>query len=76
MLNSNLRQDNNFATFIPRNKGVSIHGFRIVTSSILIIFVILLENDVFKLSVYLDIHFFSCVSILTAEVMRHLYQGL
>ena len=38
---------------------VSIHGFWIVASSILIVFAILLENhDDFKLSVYLDMYFF------------------
>ena len=51
-------------TFAPR-KSVSIHGFRIVAFFILMIFVILLENDnVFKLLIYLDIYFFSCVGIL------------
>ena len=58
MLNSNLRNDTNFATFLPR-KSVSIHGFWIVASSILMTFVLLLENDdVFRLSIYLDIYFF------------------
>ena len=67
MLNSNLRNDTNFATFLPR-KSVSIHGFWIVASSILMAFVVLLENDdVFRLSIYLDIYFFSCVGILPAR---------
>ena len=51
-------QDTNFMAFAPR-KSVSIHGFRIVASFILMILVILLENDnVFKLLIYLEIYFF------------------
>ena len=47
---------------------MSIHSFWIVASSILIIFVIILENDdAFKLSIYLNIYFFSCVCILQAR---------
>ena len=62
----NLMQDTNFATFGPR-KCMSIHGFWIVTSSISMVFVILLENDdVFKLSIYRDIYFFSCIGISPA----------
>ena len=58
MLNSNLSQHISFTTFVPR-KNVSIHGFWIFASSILIAFAILLENDdVFKLSIYLDMYFF------------------
>ena len=46
-------------------KSVSIHIFWIVASSILIVLVIMPENDdVFKLSTYLNIYFFSCVGIL------------
>ena len=60
VLNSNLRWDTNFTTFILR-KSVFILGFWIFTFSILMVLVILLENDVFKLSVYLDIYiFFVC----------------
>ena len=44
---------------------MSIHGSWIVATFTSLVFVILLENDdVFKLSVYLDIYFFSCVGIL------------
>ena len=58
MLNSNFTYDINFTTLIPR-KGVSIHSFRVVVPYFLIVFVIMLENDdVFKLSVYLNIYFF------------------
>ena len=47
---------------------MSIHSFWIVVSSILIVFVIMLENDdLFKLLLYLDIYFFSCVGILPAR---------
>ena len=46
---------------------MSIHGFWIFASSILMVLVILLENDVFKLSVYLDIYIFLCVGILLAQ---------
>ena len=56
----------NFTTFVLR-KSVSIHGFWIFASSILMVLVILLENDVFKLSIYLDIYIFLCVGILLAE---------
>ena len=64
MLNSNLAQDINFTTYVPQ-KSVSIHSFWIVAFSILIVFVIMLENDdVFKLLIYLKIFFFSCVGIL------------
>ena len=64
MLNSNFTYDINFTTLIPR-KGVSIHSFRVVVPYFLIVFVIMLENDdVFKLSVYLNIYFFSCVGML------------
>ena len=67
MLNSNLTLDINFTTFVPR-KSVSIDGFWIVASTILIVFVFMLENDdVFKLSIYLNIYFFSCVDILPAQ---------
>ena len=56
----------NFSTFVPR-KSLSIYGFWIVASSILMVFTILPENDdVFKLSVYVDIYFF-CVDILPAQ---------
>ena len=65
-LNSNLRQDTNFTTFVLR-KSVSIHGFLIFASSILMVLVILLENDVFKLSIYLDIYIFLSVGILPAQ---------
>ena len=53
----------NFTTFVPR-KNVPIHGFWIIASSILIVFAILLEYDVFKLSIYLDLYFSYCVGIL------------
>ena len=44
---------------------VSIHSFWIVASATLIVFEILPENDdVFKLSIYLNIYFFSYVGIL------------
>ena len=47
---------------------MSIHGFWIVASSTLMVFIILLENDdAFKLSIYLDIYFFSCVGILPVQ---------
>ena len=50
---------------------MSIYGFWIVASSILMVFVILPENDdVFKLSVYADIFFFSCVDILPAQIVE------
>ena len=55
----------NFATFILR-KSVSILGFWISASSILMVLVILLEN-VFKLSIYLDIYISVCVGILPAQ---------
>ena len=72
MLNSNLRQDTNFATFAQR-KSVPIDGFSIVASSILVVFVILLENDdVFKLPIYLDIYFFLASVFSPSEVSRHL----
>ena len=48
----------NFATFILR-KSVSILGFWISAFSILMVLVILLEN-VFKLSIYLDIYISVC----------------
>ena len=50
-----------FATSVPR-KSMSIHSFWIIASSILIVFVIMLENDdFFKLSIYLNIYiFFLC----------------
>ena len=55
MLNSNLREDTSFITFVPRNSA-SVHSFGIFAFSILVAFVILLENDdVFKLSDYLDV---------------------
>ena len=57
MLNSNITYNINFTTFVPR-KSVFIHSFFIVTSSVLIIFVIMLKYDVFKLSIYLNIYFF------------------
>ena len=43
----------NFSTFVPQ-KSVTIHGFWIVAYSILIVFVILLENDDvnFKLTIF------------------------
>ena len=65
-INSNLRYDTNFTTFVLR-RSVSIPGFWIFASSILMVLVILLENDVFKLSIYLDIYIFLCVGILLAE---------
>ena len=46
MLNSNLRQDPNSITFISR-RSVPIHGFQIVSSSILVVFLVLLENVMF-----------------------------
>ena len=47
---------------------MSILGFWIVVSFILMVFVILLENDdVFRVSIYLDTYFFSCVGILPAR---------
>ena len=50
--------DINFTTFVPR-KGVSIHSFWVAVSYFLIVFVIMLENDdVFKLPIYLNIYFF------------------
>ena len=39
---------------------MSIHGFWILASSILTVLLILLENDVFKLLIYLDIYIFVC----------------
>ena len=55
MLNSNLREDTSFITFVPRNS-VSVRSFGIFAFSILVAFAILLENDdVFKLSDYLDV---------------------
>ena len=50
-------------------KSVSIHIFWIVASSILIVLVITPENDdVFKLSIYLNIYFFFvCVGILSTR---------
>ena len=39
---------------------VFIYGFWIFASSILMVLVILLENDFFKLAIYLDIYFFVC----------------
>ena len=66
MLNSNLRLDTNFSlSVLP--KSVSLLGFWIFASSILMVLVILLENDVFKLSVYPDINIFLCVGILPAR---------
>ena len=47
---------------------LSIHGFRIVATFILMVFVILLENDdVFKLLVYLDIYLFIYLGILPTQ---------
>ena len=66
MLNSNLRLDTNFSLSVLR-KSVSLLGFWIFASSILMVLVILLENDVFKLSVYPDINIFLCVGILPAQ---------
>ena len=64
--------DINFTTFVPR-KGVSIDSFWVALSSFLIVFVIMLENDdALKLSIYLNIYFFSCVGICPPEVLRHL----
>ena len=63
MLNSNLRQDTNLATFVPWKSG-SIYGFWIFASFILMVLVILLENDVFKLS---NLSFFLYVGILPAR---------
>ena len=34
------------------------------------VLVILLENDVFKLSIYLDIYIFLCVDILPAQSVK------
>ena len=52
---------NKHGAFVP-------HGFLIVASSILIVFDILLENDdVFKLLIYLDMYIFSCVSIMVTR---------
>ena len=64
MLNTDLRQDIHFTTFVLR-KSVSILDFWILSSFILMVLVILLEN-VFKLSIYLDIYIFLCVGILPA----------
>ena len=57
---------------------MTIHGFWIVASSILIVFALLLENDdVFKLPIYLDLFFFSCVGILlTGKVEASLLRTL
>ena len=59
MLDSNFTYDINFTTFVPQ-KGVPIHSFWVAVFSFLIVFVIMLENDVFKLSIYLNIFFFLC----------------
>ena len=53
-----------FTTFVLL-KSVYILGFWIFASFILIVLLILLEN-VFKLSIYLDIYIFLCVGILPA----------
>ena len=46
---------------------MSIHGFWIFESFILMVLVILLENNVFTLSVYLDIYISLFVGILLAR---------
>ena len=46
---------------------MSILGFWIFASSILMVLVFLLENYVFKLSIYLDIYIFLCVGILPVQ---------
>ena len=64
----------NFSTFVPQ-KSVTIHGFWIVAYSILMVFVILLENDDvnFKLTIFWDISFFFLVLVFfPLEVLRHL----
>ena len=66
MLNSNLWYDTNFTTFALQ-KSVSILGFWIFASSILMVLVFLLGNYVFKLSIYLDIYIFLRVDILPVQ---------
>ena len=66
MLNSNLWYDTNFTTFVQQ-KSVSILGFWIFASSILMVLVFLLGNYVFKLSIYLDIYIFLYVDILPVQ---------
>ena len=56
--NSYLRSDSNFITFVPR-KNAFINGFKIFASSILMVFVILLEiDDVFYRGMYVSNFFF------------------
>ena len=67
MLNSNLRKEPNFITFISRMSVCLFMVFRSLCPPFLMVFVILLEkDDVFKLLIYLDVYFFPCVSILPA----------
>ena len=70
-MQSILRKTLNLQLLLPW-KSVSIHGFFIVAYSILIVYVVMLENDdVFKLPIYLNICFFhSYVGILPTRSVK------